>query len=146
MRALLKRDTRGQLMLVTGIILAIGLLSLTIISVNVSNVGHQVARPQRSIANEIDTIDSVLDSSLNVVANNLFKSSALDQRVCISQAFDSICEDIIVHEARYGFAFQATLISVSDYSNPYSVEITFTLSDGETDFTLIQKYLVTFEY
>ncbi len=146
MRREIVRDGKGQLLLVTGIILAIALLSLAVISVKVTNVGHQMSEPVTSISGEVESVDSALGSSLQVVSNQMFRTSSLNQRTCIENAYGNVSNALRIHEARYGYAFSSTLLEISNTGNPYSVTILFSLSDGETDFTITKTYVVTFDY
>lgn len=98
---MLKNRIDGQLILLTGVILALSLLTMSLIAISITNVGkEQTTIPERLIEHEFEDIKQSFGNALKTNKKN-FGDLKFDETVA---QFKRI-------ELRYGFGFDAEIVN-----------------------------------
>ena len=129
----LYNDRSGQLLLVTGVMLAILILVLATINVNTSNVLRTSTHQPDVGTNEMTDIPLNFKRALIHLSEDY--SNTLPKKEAITKAFDDICQQYNSLFAARNVIFKASRGSISLVSTNYHIDVSVTLyyqAEGET--------------
>lgn len=113
-RKILKNNNDSQMILLAGIMITILVLSMSIISINLSTVGANL-----SLEKSISPLDEYMN--LRTVFLKVFNISCnkkTDNHL-VHQAFNYTKNTLFKMEARYGYYFDAEIVEIKDYDDDY---------------------------
>jgi len=129
----LSNDRSGQLLLVTGVMLAILLLILATINVNTSNVLRTSTHQPDIGTNEMTDIPLNFERGLVHMSEDY--ANTLPKKEAITKAFDDTCQQYYTLLSARNVIFKASRGSISLLSSIYHLDVTITLyyqAEGET--------------
>jgi hypothetical protein len=129
----LSKDRSGQLLLVTGVMLAVLLLILATINVDTSNVLRTSTHQPDIGTNEMTDIPMNFERALKHMSEDY--ANSLPKKEAITDAFDDVCQQYNVFLSARNIIFKASRGPISLLSLIYHVDVTITLyyqAEGET--------------
>ena len=146
------RGDSGQMVVLMGFFIILGVITLAVISANLSTIGTDVSKVHsKGLLQEFANVKSKL-----VLAHGAYFNKLGDIEGALKDAYDSAVRDIALLEMKHGNYLYARDINVIEdcgyvghtiYGPVYSVKTTITLCDGSTTITKDFDYTVSqFDY
>lgn len=137
----ISKDEFGQMLLATGIVLLMSLLSMAIFSVKLAGMSMPYEPNSTGV---LDVADEVLDTiePVTQARYNMWMEQGLDSEEAAQLALDSVNNDLLHHGELRGIEVKLINVEFNQTSNGISVNLNIGVSDDDARLEVDHSFLL----